>query len=60
MTLWTVAHEAPLSVGFSRQENRSGQSFPFPGTLLDPGIEPQSPKLLADPLPSEPPGKPGT
>ena len=41
-----------------RQEYWSGLSFPFPGDLLDPGIEPKSPALQADSLPSEPPGKP--
>ena len=39
---WTVAHEAPLSTGFSRQEYYSGLSFPSPGDLPDPGIEPTS------------------
>ena len=38
-TLWTVAHQAPLSLGFSRQEYWSGLPFPTPGDLLDPGIE---------------------
>ena len=41
-TPWTVAHEAPRSTEFSRQEYRSGLSFPIPGDLLDPGIEPAS------------------
>ena len=58
MTPWTVTHQAPLSVGFSRQEYWSGLPFPSPGDLLDPGIEPGSPALQADYLPSEPPGKP--
>ena len=44
---------------FSRQEYGSGEPFPSPGDLLDPGIEPGSPTLQADSLPSEPPGKPG-
>ena len=57
-TPWTVAHQAPLSVGFSRQEYWSGVPFPSPGDLLDPGIKPGSPTLQADALPSEPPGKP--
>ena len=57
-TLWTVAHQAPPSMGFSRQESWSGLSFPSPGDLPDPGIEPQSPTLQADALTSEPPGKP--
>ena len=43
VTLWTVAHQAPLSMGFSRQEYWSGLPFPSPGDLLDPGIEPMSP-----------------
>ena len=58
MTLWTVAHQAPPSTVFSRQEYWSGLSFPFPGDLPDPGIEPRSPELQADSLTSEPPGKP--
>ena len=41
-TPWTVAHQAPLSMGFSRQEYRSGLPFPSPGDLPDPGIEPTS------------------
>ena len=41
-TLWTVAHEAPLSMGFSRQEYWSGLPCPPPGDLPDPGIEPTS------------------
>ena len=55
-TLWTVAHQAPLSMGFSRQEYWSGLPFPSPGDLPDPGIEPGSPALQSDALPSEPPG----
>ena len=55
---WTVAHQAPLSVGFSRREYWSGLPFPSPGELPDPGIEPGSPALLTDALPSEPAGKP--
>ena len=57
-TLWTVAHHPPLSMGFSRQECWSGLPFPSPGDLPDPRIEPGSPALQADALPSEPPGKP--
>ena len=53
-----VAHQAPLSLGFSRQEYWSGLPFPTPGDLLDPGIEPASHALQADSLSSEPPGKP--
>ena len=55
---WTVAYQAPPSMGFSRQEYWSGVPFPSPGDLADPGIEPRSPALQADALPSEPPGKP--
>ena len=58
VTPWTVACRAPPSVGFSRQECLSGLLLPSPGDLPDPGIEPGSPTLLADALPSEPPGKP--
>ena len=47
-----------LSMEFSRQEYWSGLPFPSPGDLPDPGIEPRSPTLQADSLPSEPPGKP--
>ena len=57
-TPWTVARQAPLSMGFSRQEYWSGLPFPSPGDLPDPGIEPASPALQADSLLSEPPGKP--
>ena len=56
-TPWTVAYQAPPSVGFSRQEYWSGLPFPSPGDLPNPGIEPRSPPLLADALPSEPPGE---
>ena len=48
VTPWTVAHQAPPSMGFSRQEYGSGLPFPSPGDLLDPGIEPRSPALQAD------------
>ena len=57
-TPWTVAHQAPLSMGFSREEHWSGLPFPSPGDLPNPGIEPRSPELQADALTSEPPGKP--
>ena len=43
-TLWTVAHQAPPSMGFSRQEYWSGLPFPSQGDLLDPGIEPSIPQ----------------
>ena len=49
----TVARQAPLSMGFSRQEYWSGLPFPSPGDLSDPGIEPVSPTLQADSLPSK-------
>ena len=55
-TPWTVAYQAPPSMGFSRQEYWSGLPFPSPGDLPDPGIEPGSSALEADALPSEPPG----
>ena len=58
VTPWTAAHQAPQSMGFSRQEYWSGLPFPSPGDLPDPGIEPGSPALEADALTSEPPGKP--
>ena len=59
-TPWTVAQQAPLSTGFSRQEYWSGLPFPPPGDLPNPGIKPKSPIPQADSLPSEPPGKPST
>ena len=52
-TPWAVAHQAPLSMGFSRQEYWSGLPFPSPGDLPDPGIQPRSPALQADSLPTE-------
>ena len=58
MTSWTVAHQAPLSMEFSRQEYWSGLPCTSLGDLPDPGIEPESPALKADSLPPEPPGKP--
>ena len=61
MAPWTAAHQAPLSMEFSRQEYWSGLPFPTPGTLPDPEIEPRSPAspaLQADSLPAEPSGKP--
>ena len=60
VTPWTVAHQAPLSMEFSRQEYWSGLPFPPPGDLPDPGIEPRSPTLQADSFPAKPPGKPLT
>ena len=56
-TPWTVALQAPVSVGFSRQEYCNGMPFPSPGDLPIPGMEPGSPALQADSLQSEPPGK---
>ena len=56
-TPWTIAYQAPPSMGFSRQECWIGLPFPSPWDLPDPGIEPGSPALQADALPSEPPGK---
>ena len=52
-TPWTVAYKAVLSMEFSRQEYWSGLPFPSPGALPDPEIEPRSPTLQADALPSE-------
>jgi len=59
-TLWdpTISHQAPLSMGFSRQEYWSGLPFPPPGNLPDPGIKPVSPALAGEFFTSEPPGKP--
>ena len=57
-TPWTVAYQAPPSREFSRQEYWSGLPFPSPGDLPNPRIEPGSPTLQADTLPSELPGKP--
>ena len=53
VTPWTVARQAPLSMEFSRQEYRSGLSFPSPGDVPDPGIKLGSPTLQADSLLSE-------
>ena len=57
-TPWTGAHKVPLSMGFPRQEYWSGLPFPSPRGIPDPGIEPRSPTLQADTLPSEPSEKP--
>ena len=54
---WTVAYQAPPSMGFSRQGYWNELPFPSPGDLPDPGIKPGCPALQADALPSEPPGK---
>ena len=55
---WTVVHQALPSMEFSRQEYWSGLLFPSPGDLPNPGIEPRSPTLQAESLPSEPQWKP--
>ena len=57
-TPWTVAHQAPLSMGFSRQEYWSGLPFPSPRDLLDPGMEPTSPALAHRFSTTESPGNP--
>ena len=57
-TPWTVAYQAPPSMGSSRQEYWSRLPFPSPGNLPNPGIEPKSPVLQADSLPTELQGKP--
>ena len=57
-TPWTLALQAPLSVGFSKQKYWSGLPVPSPGDLSNPGIKPRSPTLQAASLPSKPPGKP--
>ena len=56
-TPWTVAHQAPLYMGFSRQEFWSRLPFPSPGELSDPGIEPTSPALAGRFFTLTPPGK---
>ena len=60
VTLWIVAHQAPLPMEFSRQEYWSGLPFPSPGDLPHLGIKPCSPAFQADSLPSESPGKPSS
>ena len=57
-TPWRVAHQVPLSMGYSRQEHWSGLPFPIPGDLLDLGIEASSPALASGFFTTEPPGKP--
>ena len=59
-TPWTVAYQAPLSVGFSMQEYWSGLLFASPQDLPNPGIEPRSSALQADSVLPELPGKPNT
>ena len=58
VTPWTVAHQAPLSVGFPRQEYWNGLPFPSPGDFPDPGNEHMSPVLAGGFFTTEPPGKP--
>ena len=58
VTPWTVAHQAPLSMGILQEEYWSGLPCSPPGDLPNPGIKPRSLTLQADSLPSEPPGKP--
>ena len=55
---WTAACQAPLSMGFPRQEYWSGLPFPSPGDLPYPGIEPLSPALAGEIFTTEPPGQP--
>ena len=54
-TVWSVAHKAPLSMGFVSKTHWTGLPFPSAGDLPDPGIEPASAALQARSLPSEPP-----
>ena len=54
----TVAHQAPLSIGFHRQESWNGLPFPSPSDLPNPGIKPTSPTLAGTLFTPEPPGKP--
>ena len=56
-TSWTITHQAPLSMEFSRQEYRSGLPFPSPGDLHDPGIKPVSPALAGRFFTTVSPGK---
>ena len=58
VTSWTVACQAPLSMGFPRQEYWSGLPFPSPGDLPDSGIKPMSPALAGRFFTTEPPTKP--
>ena len=56
VTPWIIAHQSPLSMELPRQEYWNGEPLPSPGNLPKPGIEPWSPSLQVDSLPSEPPG----
>ena len=58
VTLWIVACQAPLSMGFAQQEYRTGLPFPPPGDLLEPGIELVSPVLQVDSIPLSHQGRP--
>ena len=58
VTSWTVANQAPLSMGFPKQEYRSGLPFPTPRDLPNPGIKPKSPALAGDVFTAQPQGKP--
>ena len=58
VTPWFIAHQAPLPMGFPREEYWSGLPFPSPGDLPSPGIEPASPELASGFFTTEPPGKP--
>ena len=58
-TPWTVALQAPLSIGLSSQEYWSELLFPPPGDLPNPGIKPESPELAGRFFTAGPPGKPG-
>ena len=61
MTLWTVTCQAPLSMGILQARILELVAMtPFPGDLGNPGIEPRSPELQVDALPSEPPGEPSS
>lgn len=60
MIPWSAAHQAPLSLAFSRQECGDGLPGPPPGDIPEPGIEPTSPALLPASSPSEPPEKPSS
>ena len=57
VTPWTIVHQAPLSMEFSRQEDQSGLPFPSPGNVPDPGIKPTCPALAGKFFVAEPPGK---
>ena len=58
VTLWTVAHQAPLSMGIPQARILEWVAYPFPGDLPNPGTKPGSPALQADSLLAELPGKP--